>query len=1043
MNGFAFEFCHICIVLTRLKPMQMKRTAAFLFMLVLAFPSSLYAQEKVNVTGIVLDSEGTPLIGATVMVAGTTNGVLTGIDGKYSISVFKSDKLQAACMGYESVTESVGDRTSINFKLNEDVSLLDEVVVIGYGQAKKSDLTGSVSTVKMSDLKVLAGTSVDNALQGKIAGADIMSTSGAPGATTTIRIRGTRSINASNEPLYVVDGVTDAIQDINDINPDDIESISVLKDASSTAIYGSRGSNGVILITTKQGTGNASKPNITFSADFGISQLPSSLDIMNASEFAQYRNDLTQNGNNASQSGASTETPMSELPYSNPLNKTGTDWIREILRTGSYKNYAISMSGAEKGSNYLASLSYNDTQGIIQDSGQQKFTARLKLNKRFNKYVRVGFNGFYMFRDNHPAKADIGGTSVSSAAQYLSPFIAPADNYNPLYEDGARINNPRALIDNTTYDRKYSTISVSGVLELNPVKNMVVKSIFSFADFQRHDFKYISSEMPKKGENDGGEAYRCEYDQKTMSNESTVTYTWKEGNHKIVPLLGFSAYNKHSDTFSLKGSGYTDDAVLWNNMAAVLDKDTYNATTAYSEINKMSAFARIDYSYNSKYYLTMTGRYDGASNFAQNNKWAFFPSAAFRWNMKKEPWMKKISWISDFSLRLSAGRSGNDAISAYQSISTLNTSSGGYLFDGSQPASLYRANIASPDLTWEKTDAYNVALDVSLFKKRLNVTAEGYYSRTSDLLLSVQMPSQVGFTSRLTNLGLTSNKGVELSIESVNVSRRKFQWLSSFTISHNVQMVEDIGTEDFVSCYNAPSSKYMMYGYVKGYPLNSLWGFKYAGVWHNTDEIERNEYTHTYLSILKNPGQAKFYDINYDGVLNEKDLVYLGNADPWLYGGLQNTFHFKDIKLGVYFVYSLGGKIYNYSEFYMAGGSYTNQYRYMLNAWHPVRNPDSDIPAAGYKMGAAYPSSFMVHDASYLRLKTLSLSYTIHPGRRGINFIKDITVGVSGDNLWLLKKYNGFDPDVNSSEESSTLRRVDLGTYPKARSIMFNFNIRF
>lgn len=1006
-------------------------------LLLLLVSGPLYAQKKV--TGLVCDEQNTPLIGATVMVKGTQNGTIADVDGTYSLTVREGDVLQAVFTGFVTEEVTVGKSDKINFILREDRAHLDEVVVIGYGATKKSDLTGSVTSVKMNDIKDVPATSVDNAMQGRVAGAEIMSTTGEPGATTTIRIRGTRSVEASNEPLIVVDGVVDAIIDLNDINPEDIESISVLKDASSTAIYGARGANGVILVTTRQGGGDLSKPNISFHANVGVNQLPRKLDIMNASEFARYRNDLYMLDHN----DPKPNTPVSGLIYKDPLTMTGTDWIDEVTRTGMYQNYTLSVSGRDKNNNYLVSLGYNDNEGIMDNTGQEKITGRVKYTRQLYKWMSFTYNGFYTWRKQNLAVTQIGGTSQYRSAQYLSPMISPDDEFNPLEDEGRRFDNPRAVINNTTNDRISTTATNSLTLDIKPIKNMAIKSQFSYSDLQRSEFKYVSSKLPTKAENDGGDATRVEVGESTMSNETTISYTYKKNRHTLTPLLGFSAYRRVSNTLSAAGRGYSDDDVKWNNMVAVPDKSTYSISTSYLALQKLSAFARVDYNYRSRYYLTVTGRYDGASNFAANNKWAFFPSAAFRWTISKERFMNQAWWIDDLSLRLSAGRTGNDAITAYRSLAALTASAKGYLFDGSQPAAFYQHRAASPDLTWEKTDQYNVGLDAAFFGKRLSVTAEAYYSKTTDLLLKVQIPSQTGFSSRYENIGTTSNKGVELTIESVNIDRKNFQWLTSLTMSHNKQMVEDIGTADYVEAYIAPSSKYMMYGYVKGYPLNSLWGFKYAGVWKSDEEFVTNQESKEYAVYTKRLGSPRYYDINHDGSLNQKDLVYLGNADPVLYGGLQNTFYWKGLKVGVYFVYSLGGSIYNIAELFMAGSTSTNQYRYMLNSWHPVRNPQSDIPSPGQMAGAALPSSFMVHDASYLRLKTLSIAYTFDFRKRESYFFREITVGVSGDNLYLWKHYNGFDPDVSSEGTSSILRRADIGAYPKARTMMFNLNLKF
>lgn len=1017
------------------------RTYKLILLLFLVCSIPLHAQKTVTVSGFVSDGQNAPLIGATVMVKGTSNGVMTDTDGKYTLTVSEGDVLQALFTGFVPEEVLVGKEDRINFILREDRELLDEVVVIGYGSAKKSDLTGAVTSVKMNDIRDVPAYSIDNAMQGRVAGAEIMSTTGEPGATTTIRIRGTRSVEASNEPLIVVDGVVDAISDLNDISPEDIESITVLKDASSTAIYGARGANGVILITTRQGSGSLSRPNVSFHANVGFSQLPRKLDLMNASEFARYRNDISV----FDSENPKPDVPVSGLVYKDPLSLTGTDWIDEVTRVGAYQNYSLAVSGRDKDNNYLISFSYNDNEGIMDNTGQQKLSGRVKYTRKLYKWMSVTYNGFYTYRKQNPAVTSIGGTAQYRSAQYLSPMIKPTDSVNELEDAERRFDNPRAVIENTTYLRTYNTATNSLTVDITPIKNMAIRSQFSYSDIRKSEFKYITGDLPTKAENDGGEATRIEVGEVSLSNETTARYTYRSKNkrHTFTPLLGFSAYRRVSNTLSAYGKGYSDDDVKWNNMVAVPDKSTYNLSTSYFAIQKLSVFARADYNYRSRYYLTVTGRYDGASNFAANNKWAFFPSAAFRWSVSKEKFMRRAWWIDDLSLRLSVGRTGNDAISAYRSLAALTASAKGYVFDWSQPAAFYQHRAASPDLTWEKTDQYNVGIDAAFLQKRLNITAEAYYSRTSDLLLKVQIPIQTGFNSRYENIGVTSNKGVELTIESVNVDKKNFQWLTSFTMSHNTQMVEDIGDVDYVSAYNAPNSQYMMYGYVKGYPLNSLWGFKYAGVWKSDEEFTANEETKEYAIYTKRLGSPRYYDINHDGSLNQKDLVYLGNADPILYGGLQNTFYWKGLKVGVYFVYSLGGKIYNISELFMAGSTSTNQYRYMLNSWHPVRNPDSDLPRAGQTAGAALPSSFMVHDASYLRLKNVSIAYTFDFRKKDNHIFREITVGVSGDNIYLWKYYNGFDPDISSEGSSSILRRADIGAYPKARTFMFNLNLKF
>jgi len=1001
-----------------------------------------------TVSGIVKDDEGEPLIGATVVVKGDAQkGTITDIDGAYSMQVPVNSTLVFNFVGYNTQEIKIGDKTKVDVILyqNKDTQL-KEVVVIGYGAVSKQDLTGSVVNVKMSDIKDVPVLSVDQALQGRVAGADIMATTGEPGAATSIRIRGTRSISATNEPLIVVDGVMDGVKDLADLNSSDIESISILKDASSTAIYGSRGSNGVIIVTTKQG--RKGKPDITFKADIGFSELPRSLDIMNASEFAQYRNDYAFFATSDGYGEVGPETPQSAYPFPDPWKYgKGTDWVDEISRTAMYQNYALSLSGGSDKTTYYASFSFNDTQGIIENSGIKRYTGRVNLDHQLFKWLKIGLNTTYTYRDQNPNLVTIGGTNWWNAAIYLNPLLEPKSTFNDLWYSGQKYNSPRAALDNNISELKKHTTNNTAYVEITPIKNLKIRSQATYYRYEQNTYRYEPGTLPAKADDEGGLAYRGEYNESSLLSETTAMYkhSMKSG-HNFDVMAGFTAQTWNSNNLTLQGRGYQLDFTTWNNMGAIPDKENYSASSSRTEKAKMSLLARFNYNYKERYYLTFTGRRDGASNFARNHKWGFFPSGALKWNVSNESFMKDIKWIDEVAVRLSAGRTGNDGISSYRSLAALGSSTGGYLFNGKQPVAYYPTRLASDNLTWEKTDLYNLAIDLSFFNNRLSVTAEGYLSYTSDLLLDVQTPTHTGYSSKFANVGKTSNKGVELSLETKNITNNNFSWLTSLTFSHNKQMVEDIGTSDFVKAYSAyGNNSYMMYGYVKDYPLNALWGFKYGGIWKNQEEIDRNNITRAYISASnaqKSPGCARYLDINHDGVMNENDLVYLGNADPWLYGGVQNTFHIHNFTLSVYFNYSLGGKIYNVSEQWMGNGSpYTNQYRFMQNAWHPVRNPESDIPRAGSNDGIA--SDRMVYDATYLRLKNISISYDFDLRKQTRNIIRSLRLSASGENLYVWKEYNGFDPDVSSSSGNSALRRVDIGAYPKPRTIIFSVQVKY
>lgn len=1004
------------------------------------------AAQSITVRGTVTDEAGEPLPSAIVVAkpdeAGSVRTSVTAdAKGEYSIECLPTDVLVVYFLGFDDVVVPVESRKIIDVVMSANSSTrLNESVVVGYGSVSRSDLTGSVASVKMGDVRSSAVVGIDQALQGRVAGAEIMSTTGDPGAGTSIRIRGTRSISASNEPLIVLDGVVDAVMDLNEINPADIESISILKDASATAIYGARGSNGVILITTKEASvsGNVS---VTAKVSGGVSMLPSKLDIMDATRFANYWNEFAQLG--SMYADVSTSTPVSSQAIADPYSLgKGTDWIDEITTVAPYNSQQISVSGMLGNTKYYASFGHTDNRGIIKGSGVRDLVGRFNASTDLFKWLNAGIRLSYNYRDTDENVASVGGTGLYNSAIYLSPLISPDAEVNPLNTTGAKITLPTYHIKESTKKTTRSMYTIAGFATATINKDTKFKTQGSFFRFDRNNYQYYPSTLPSRSDGQGGSASRQYYTENKIVWDNTLEWSHKyAGRHYVGVMAGSSLYYLKSKTFGLSGQGYLVDAVQWKNMNAVQDKETYNASTSETDKHTLSFFGRINYDYRKRYYLTLTARADGASNFAANNKWGFFPSGALRWNIHNEPFMRRFSAVDELSIKLSYGRSGNDAISVYRSLAALSSTTGGYLFDGHQPVAYYPSRIASPDLRWEKTDLLNLAVTGSFFNNRINVTAEAYYAYTSDLLLYVQVAQQSGYSSRLANIGATSNRGLELSIDTRNIVKRGFVWSTSFTISHNTQRVEDIGGENHIIAYAAPSTGYMMYGYVKGYPINSLWGFQYAGVWHNQEEIDRNALTHAVASRNGSTtlGMPVYVDRNHDGVLDSEDLTYLGNADPYVYGGIQNTFNIGKLSLGIYFVYSLGGKIFNYSELFMSGSQRTNQYSYMVNAWHPVKNPNSNLPRAGI-MDEDVHSTRQLHDASYLRLKTVSVSYTWNIRKK---FIKDITFGASADNLFLLKYYNGFDPDVSSSSDGSTIRRMDLGAYPKARTIIGFIQLRY
>ena len=1022
--------------------------------------SALAASGQISVTGVVLDENQRPLPGAAVFLdAANGHGTITDAEGRFRIVVPSTESiLRFEFMGYTTVKMMVGKKTVLSVTMTPDLQYLDEVVVIGFGETKKSDLTGSVASVSMEKVLTSPTLSVDQALQGRIAGADIVNMCGDPTAGTTINIRGSRSINASNEPLIIVDGVMNAVTSLADLSTSDIESISVLKDASSTAIYGAQGANGVIIVTTKTGENSTTKANVNFSVKAGFSQLLRSLDLMTATEFARYNNERQHVNKTASpEPGTGYNPNYVAYPnkYTNPeALGEGTDWIDAMTYLAPYQQYSLSVNGGVKNTNYYASINYSDNQGIIYDTGGKHLTAKVNVSHQFTKWLKLIYSHSSVYRKLQQNKANIGGTSIWNGVIYLSPALTIDDTVNDLYDygNGVVFNNPYITVKQA---QKYTEINTSFnmlIARITPMKGLTIESKNSVYLAQNHQFRFNPGSLPAKAAaNAGGDAFRSEQDQRQFSSDNTVTYkTSIDKKHNLDVMGGLSIYYNNKNYVGVTAKGLLVDALTWNDLSGVADKDNYTISSSNTKVKRMSVLARANYNFKNRYYITFTGRADGSSNFAANKKWGFFPSAAFKWNMSKEQWIRQLNFFQDLSLRMSAGRTGNDAIAAYTSLYSIDSSTSGYLIGGSQVTYYYPNRLASPNLTWETTDMFNAAVDMAMFRGRLKFTLEGYYALTKDLLLNVQKAQHTGFDYYRENLGKTSNAGLELSIESKNYVKKDFSWTTEFTLAHNSQMVRDIGTEDFVVTYKGEKD-YMMYGYVKGYPLNALWGFQYGGVWKSAKEIEENKITRQYGDFYSDTkaGRPRYVDQNHDGVINNDDLVYLGNADPAVYGGLQNTFYIYGVNLSLYFTYSLGGKIYNYSEFFMTGSYATNQYRYMEDRWHPLRNPDSDIPAAGGTGYSMLPSSFMVHDASYLRFKNINVSYAFDLKQITKKHLKKLTLGFSIDNVCLLTKYNGFDPDVatvvntDTDEAARTLRRADVGAYPQARKYIFSATLNF
>lgn len=1024
----------------------MKHRIFIFIALFLSLSTAVFAQNKAEVTGTVTDKAGIPLIGVAVIERGDSrNGVVTDTLGKYSIKVPSEAILEFSSIGYKNVVEHVNGRKKVDVVLSDDNELLEATVVIGYGTSKKGDLTGTVSVVNMDEIKSAPVTSVAQALQGRIAGAEFSSGTGEVGESAEIRIRGSRSITAGNKPLIVVDGVPDAVEDLNEINPADIINISVLKDISSTAIYGSRGANGVILVTTQEERKSEGTLSVRFKSTLSYAHIAGSLDLMNAEEYAKWRN-------LAASSSSKYNDPTLTTPYDPEQYKgKGTDWIRVLSQDTFCQDYFLSVFKKVGGTSFSVTLGYNDTPGVVIESGMRRFTGRLNINSALTKKLHLNFKASYTNTNRDRASASITGTSTS-AAIYLSPMLSPEDTWNRYGSDdssgGSAFNSPYLVAKNTVNESVTNYFMASPTLKYEINRRMNLKLRLAVTDSRTETGYYSPSYLPVAKVNMSGGTAKLNDNRLTKYlGELTWEYTRKIKAHDVSALVGFTAEHWDTKSESLSGTGYTNDSLTYKNLLGLVHPANFTSSSYVQYQNKLSALARFNYNYHRRYYLTLTLRGDGASNFATNKKWGFFPAVALRWSIMNESWFSKTTWLNDLSLRLSAGRSGNDAIKPYMSLATFTPSYTSWIFGDDKLLAYTASKLANSNLTWETTDSYNLGFSFAGWGSRVIFEVDAYVSNTNDLLLSMRNTQTTGYNTYYNNAGSTRNIGQEFTLTTRNIVRKGFEWNSVITLAHNSQVVTRVGSEsEVVPTYSNPitTSPQYIYGYRKGYPVNAIWGYKWEGVWHTAEEIAYNEITRAYVSSVKldpskHCGYPKYADINHDGLLDQNDMVYLGSSDPVVYGGFQNNFIIgKGLSVGVYFTYSVGGYIYNISELYTTSGSASqNKYRKMLGAWTKY-NTTSDLCKAG--LADILASSKSVYDASWFRLKAVNINYNVPLSKKAKKVIKELSLGLSGDNLWLWKKYPGFDPDVSTS---SSVYRLDNGSFPRSRTYAFNLQVRF
>ena len=1013
---------------------------------------SAFAQNKtIQIKGNVSDKEGEPIIGATIGVEGTSNGTVSDLDGNFHLMAAPNSILKISFVGYKTEEVKVIAGKDIKVVLTEDSQLLDDIVVVGYGVQKKSDLTSSISTIKADDLSATSITSLDQGLQGRAAGVVVLNTSGQPGGSTSIRIRGTSSINGNNEPLYVIDGIpviSDAgslstgtlknpsLNPLTNINPSDIESIEILKDASATSIYGARGANGVVLVTTKQGKGG--KPKISVGARYTLQQVSKQMDMLNAVQLAELANEAADND------GVERKAIYAGL---NNLAKVNTDWQDEIFRTAPMQNYDVSISGGGEKNTYFVSGNLLMQDGIIIGSDFGKGSFRFNLNQEINKWLKMGVSANLSYsRSNGVVTNSEGGfaSSVTSWALEMNPALPVRDeNGKYIYENNTanpNVGNPvQDALEAKNRNTTFRTLA-NAFLEWTPIKDFVLKTSIGVDYFVIKDQAFASGDI-KRAESNNGYASIGNRDGYNWVWENTVNYNKTFGKHTVGALAGMTAQAFVSEYSNVATADFKDGFLGFNSIQSGSLRQA--ATSGITEWQMLSYLARINYNYDSRYLLTLTGRVDGSSKFGKGNKYGFFPSVSGAWRISEEAFLRDNPTISNLKIRASYGVVGNEGIAPYSSQGLMYNAEA-YFGNSEIVTGLAPYTLSNRDLKWETTSQLDLGFDFGLFNNRLTLSADVYLKRTKDLLLNMPISYHTGYDYAMKNVGSLENKGVEATLSAVPFAG-KFKWNMDLTLGFNKNEVTDLaGTQENLSGESIMGITYWT-KITKGKAIGTIYGYKTDGIVQLDEDISKIPF---FAGKTLYHGDRKYVNKNGDNVINEEDLYELGNANPDYTFGFNNTFtyDFKDkssLALTVYLQGAVGNEIVNFNKFALESfNGYKNNSVAALERWTPD-NPTNKYPRATMKSAGNVLSDHYVEDGSYLRVKDITLSYTFSKNVTKRFFCDGLTLYAGVKNIHTFTKYSGYDPEVSRFANNNLSMGADYGSYPMSKSYEFGIKLNF
>lgn len=1025
------------------------------------------AKQELRVTGTIIDATtGEPVIGANVVIEGTTVGTVTDIDGRFSLDVPNAGAVVIiSYLGYVSQRVTVNEKITLDVKLEPDVKKLDEVIVVGYGTVKKSDLTGSVSAIKSEEFKKLPMTSLDQGIQGRAAGVQVTNTSGAPGGQVSIRIRGGNSLKSSNEPLYVIDGFPVAAggmaggynnsslanNPMATINPNDIESIEILKDASSAAIYGSRGANGVVLITTKRG--KQGKTKVTYEGYTGIQKIVKTLDMMNGEEYATMANIAAANAGAATVYGGA--NPKWKEPSYYKTNSV--NWQNMIFRQAPTQSHQVGLSGGSEITQYVVTANYFSQDGIVLNSDFDRASLRANVDTKISNWVKAGVSltASRTLSNMTTSESDgaNGGGAINGALAVppTMPVYNDDGSFTTLNQTpyGVTTGNPYALAllskDKSNIDRVLANVSIK--FDLNRLVDGLGAEIRGGSDYSSafRDIYYPSTVYFAASQK--GIAVKSWNRQASYLNENLLTFQRQVGKHSINAVGGLTLQSFRYSNGQAVVSGFVNDVLEDNNMGTAALALSVPSSGANSS-TQVSWLGRVNYNFGNRYLLTFTSRADGSSKFGVNNKWGFFPSVAAAWRVSEETFMKNVNWLNNLKLRASYGITGNQDFTNYASLASLAQYS--YNFNKIKSVGFAPNKIPNADLKWETTTTLDLGTDFGFFDNRLSFTFDYYKKETKNLLWDVTIPLTSGFSSIFKNHGSLENWGVEAGVSYDLIAgqgKGAFTWNTNLMYSMNRNKISSL--PGFT-----PSRTANLSGHLKldgswmeeGYPVGVWKYYIYDGVFQTQEMMDATIVNANGQTVAKHPksipadklGSPKFKDLNQDGVIDRNDWAIIGDPNPDFIFSWTNNFTYKNFDLTVFLNGSYGNDILNMGRGENAQVSpFTSQRRSMLNYWTP-QNTNTDIPAP---RTAPHPnlilSSWMIEDGSYVRLKNLVLGYRF-PFKKGIESLR---VYVSGQNLVTLTNYSGFDPEVNSRGQSNLQLGVDWNSYPTSRVFLLGVSV--